>query len=404
MADLPSEGDSALEVCFRTEGKALPPRPIRLDMPGWAGSADKKMEHGSDPQPWHCRPFAQAATAGLELIYPYERECHVIHEADSPRIEWDYPNEPGGVQGQDKFGFNEPFPPKVYSFATSIDVQVPEGYVLLVQPHPRFFTDATGTVPVAIPGRISTYWWPRKVFVPFKLPPPGGRHIFRKGEPYAQLLVVKQTCKIDLKPMDQAEAARRQELEAGIDFARTQIGKNVWVNPRGGRFGDHYKVLERAFQTDGLSSVEAAIRAGVEKQRQVVPQGLTFLQYMNLAQQYCEAGKFLDAMDVYFFLRQSGHASSPEVADGLGTVAAELGLLDLALAPLSAAVAMNPASAAYSAHLGALLLRMGRAGEAEKHLRHSLTIDGGNSKVLNDLARAVAQQENPTDGASKAEF
>src|ERR1700675_1130904 len=74
---------------------ALPPRPIRMANVRWGG-LPQKMEDGSDPQPWHCLPFVEGSTYGLELIYPYEKECHVVNDDGSVRFEWDFANEPGG--------------------------------------------------------------------------------------------------------------------------------------------------------------------------------------------------------------------------------------------------------------------------------------------------------------------
>ena len=69
---------------YRTFGKGLPPRPIRLEIPGWAGDTSK-MEDGSVPQPWHCNPFVEVSTYGLELIYPYDAECHVANRSRKRR-------------------------------------------------------------------------------------------------------------------------------------------------------------------------------------------------------------------------------------------------------------------------------------------------------------------------------
>ena len=63
-----------LEIKYRAEGKALPPRPIRVAINGWGGSAAMKKEDGSQPQPWHCPLFAAGCMHGVELIYQYEQE------------------------------------------------------------------------------------------------------------------------------------------------------------------------------------------------------------------------------------------------------------------------------------------------------------------------------------------
>ena len=44
------------------------------------------------------------------------------------------------------------------------DIQAPPGYVLQTQPHPRFFTDDTGTVPLSLIGQVQSEWWPKKLF------------------------------------------------------------------------------------------------------------------------------------------------------------------------------------------------------------------------------------------------
>ena len=84
-----------LQVKYSTYSKATPPQPIRIKAPGWAGAADK-MEDGSPGQPWHCLPFVEGAAYGLELVYPYENECHVVNDGGKVRFEWDFANEPGG--------------------------------------------------------------------------------------------------------------------------------------------------------------------------------------------------------------------------------------------------------------------------------------------------------------------
>src|SRR5947208_596092 len=84
-----------LPIKYSTYASALPPRPIRLAVGDWSGTS-AKMEDGSDPQPWHCLPFVEGSTHGLELIYPYEVECQVVNDSGIVRFDWDYAKEPGG--------------------------------------------------------------------------------------------------------------------------------------------------------------------------------------------------------------------------------------------------------------------------------------------------------------------
>ena len=171
-----------LNVKYSTQENILPPQPIRFKIPGWAGGSDK-MEEGALSQPWHCLPFVEGSTYGLELVYPYATECHVINHQGIVRIEFDYRNEPGVTGGE--FGYFSPRnSPKNYFFAPKIDIQTPPGYVLRTEPHPRYFTDDTGTVPAAMIAHLQNEWYPRQIFFVFRIPWPGQRHIFRQGEPF----------------------------------------------------------------------------------------------------------------------------------------------------------------------------------------------------------------------------
>lgn len=60
-----------IDVLWRTRHKGLPPRPIKLQIPGWAGH-DLNHGDGATPQPWHCPPFVDGSTYGLELLYPFD--------------------------------------------------------------------------------------------------------------------------------------------------------------------------------------------------------------------------------------------------------------------------------------------------------------------------------------------
>ena len=43
-------------------------------------------------------------------------------------------------------------------------------------PHPRFYADRTGTVPIAVPALVRN-WWPMLFFMVFKSPSEGRTHI-----------------------------------------------------------------------------------------------------------------------------------------------------------------------------------------------------------------------------------
>src|ERR1700712_2118582 len=63
-------------VKYRLINPGLRPRRTRLEIPGWAGKAEPRVD-GSHEYAWHCLPFSEAAKAGIELFYPYDKELHV---------------------------------------------------------------------------------------------------------------------------------------------------------------------------------------------------------------------------------------------------------------------------------------------------------------------------------------
>jgi len=208
-------------IKYSTASRARPPQRIKLQVPGWGGDVSQKMVDGSDVQPWHCQPFVDGSTYGLELIYQHEQECHIVNDGPAVRIEWDFYKKPGGdVTGGEFLTFSPTKAPQQYLFSTRIDIVAPPDYVARIEPHPRFFTDTTGTCPVAIIANVETQWWAKWFFVVFKVPPPGQRHIFRKGEPFAQVIFVPQRVKYDVVPMTLDEETVRRITARLVVFFR----------------------------------------------------------------------------------------------------------------------------------------------------------------------------------------
>src|SRR5436305_13494032 len=86
-------------VKYRTWGNATPPRQTQMKIPGGAGEL-VTMKNGAKPQPWHCKPFVDGSTYGLELIYPFETECHIVHDDKGVRVDWDFSREKAeGISG-----------------------------------------------------------------------------------------------------------------------------------------------------------------------------------------------------------------------------------------------------------------------------------------------------------------
>ena len=247
-----------MDIKYRVWYKQDSIRKIKLEIPGWAGTEEVRKD-GNMPQPWHCMPFTDASTYGLELLYPFETEVKVRNENGSAIFEANSLDEwketiPSGKQ---QLPFSA-FAPGHYGLTSSVDLQGPEDYVVRTEPHPKYYTDHSGTTPLCIPGHIAG-WWNRIFFVVFKVPFPGQVHYFRKGEPYAQILILPKKSEYNLVKMTESEAAERAKKESKIANHAKKIAGLTWVDGKGNRFDDKYKKMAAKYSREGKEGVEKLI-------------------------------------------------------------------------------------------------------------------------------------------------
>ena len=386
-----------LQLKYFTFEKSPPPQPIRMKVPGWSGPA-QKMEDGSEPQPWHCMPFTEGATFGLELVYPFETECEVVNDAGHVRFEWDFAKEADGkLTGGEFVTFFPKEASRFYLFNTGVDLQPPPGYVIRTEPHPRFFTDDTGTVPIAIVGHVQSEWWPKKFFVVFKAPPPGERHIFRKGEPYAQLLLLPQKMSIETVPMALEENDRRRRLEERIALSTSHIASNIWRNASGYAFNNHYKILARSFAREGMAGVENAVGEGFAIHQSSLPKGKPIEECLSMAGKLLAQEKYREARAIYTHVLERDPLNVEAIAR-LGIVAACLDVPLVAVKLMKQAVALQPRSPLYQANLGEVLRRIGQYDEAESAFRAALQLNPNDANAMSNLGRTLAQQGRMAEG------
>ena len=63
-----------------------------------------------------------------------------------------------------------------------VDLKVGKEWAVPTEPHPRFYTDTTDTVLVAVPTLLRTEWWPTISFVVFKSPAARHAHSTRASQ------------------------------------------------------------------------------------------------------------------------------------------------------------------------------------------------------------------------------
>jgi hypothetical protein len=232
------------DVKYRIVNPGLKPRRTKLEMPGWAGKPDPRRD-GSHEHAWHCMPFTEGAQYGIEIFYPYENELRVSKKDGQFIFDGDFGPPPDGSDLQ--WPPFRSFGPDYYTYQLLLDLKVGKEWAVRTEPHPRFYTDTTDTVPVAVPALLRTEWWPMISFVVFKAPTEGRAHIFRPGEPMLQLLVLPVTADFNLGEMNEEEEAEREMRGRRIHQSRpTLAADSTWTSDTDTVFDGTYRHLLRA--------------------------------------------------------------------------------------------------------------------------------------------------------------
>lgn len=221
-------------VKYRSLNPKLVPRRTKLEVPGWAGQNEPR-ENGSHEYPWHCIPFSEAARAGVEVLYPHDDELRVSVGDGEFCFEGEF-----GPEDERRPAFRS-FGEEYYTYQILLDLKVAPELAVKVETHPRFYTDTTGTVPIAVPA-ILRHWWPMIYFVVFKAPRPGETHIFRPGEPILLVSFVPADDKIELVAMPEAEAAERELQSQRIYASRSTLSADTeWTSSTNTVFDGTYR-------------------------------------------------------------------------------------------------------------------------------------------------------------------
>ncbi|HLJ05134.1 MAG TPA: hypothetical protein VKT26_02620 [Acetobacteraceae bacterium] len=230
-------------VKYRLFEPRLNPRRTKMEVPGWAGQPEPRRD-GSHEFGWHCMPFVESAQYGIELFYPFDNELRVTKRDGQVVLESDWGPDPETGINWPPF---RPFGEDYYSYQLLLDLMVPDDMAVRTEPHPRFYTSAADDVPIAVPALLRTSWWPIISFVIFKAPPEGRTHIFRRDEPFMQMLFVPAEPEFDLIPMDEEETAEREMRSRRIYASRDTLGKQSrWTSSTHTIFDGTYRQILRA--------------------------------------------------------------------------------------------------------------------------------------------------------------
>lgn len=231
------------KVSFRDHGGRHQPQRVRISVPGWAGDQQPRAD-GSHEQAWHCLPFSESARYGLELLYPFDVELRVTNDGRQVQLDADWGAPPSPDLMWPPF---RPFGDDFYSYQLSLDLAVAPGCAIRSEPHPRYFTDATNTTPLAVPALIRSDWWPMTYFCIFKAPPPGVTHVFRKNEPFISFIVIPADPELELAPMEPELAAQREMRARRLALSRDALAEGTrWTSSTNTVFDGTYRNMARA--------------------------------------------------------------------------------------------------------------------------------------------------------------
>ena len=225
---------------YRLHGTRPPPQPIHLAIPGWGGDAQQRAD-GSHEQPWHCTPFSESARYGVEVLYPFDEELRVTKSRGRVLLDadWGEPADPEMMWPPFRT-FGEAY----YSYQIALDLEVPAGWAIRTEPHPRFYTDATNTTPLAVPALIRSEWWPMMFFCIFKAPPKGVTHVFRKGEPFMSVIVLPAEPELELQAQTGEHEAEREMRARRLAASRDALAEGTrWLSSTKTVFDGTYRKM-----------------------------------------------------------------------------------------------------------------------------------------------------------------
>lgn len=229
-------------VKVRTREPGLRPRRTKMEIPGWAGEREPRAD-GNREYVWHCLPFSEGAQYGLEIFYPYDNELHVSKRDGQLVFDGDFGPPPDADLQWPPF---RTFGANFYTYQILLDLKVEAGYAIRTEPHPRFYSDLTNTVPIAIPALLRN-WWPMMFFIVFKSPPDGATHIFRPNEPFAQVIVVPEEANFTIEEMSDAESDERELQARRIHESRSTLSADShWTSASNTIFDGTYRNILRA--------------------------------------------------------------------------------------------------------------------------------------------------------------
>lgn len=168
---------------------------------------DRQRGSASPPHavPYHCKPWADGQMVGWTLFYGFLTPITITGQADGSIA----------VDNLAQLARETQQPQIITRFAkghfgigSGYTLQTPPGFVSLILPatQPPAGLEALTAV-------IESDWYPRQLFLVFRLPPVGTSIILDRGMELARVVVIPRQEQMEARPLTAAELAILQERE-----------------------------------------------------------------------------------------------------------------------------------------------------------------------------------------------
>lgn len=205
--------------------------------------SDKDKAAATPPAavPFHCKPWLDGQSAGWTLFYGYLTSVTITAE-ENGRIQ--VKNLATLAQETNQPRIIEQFADSHFGLGTGYTLQTPPGFVSLLLPASQAPAGLE-----AITGIVETDWYPRQLFMVFRVPPPTVAITLDYKMPLARVLVIPRPEQLDIRPLDEAEQAILAEREAAY-LAEEATSPTRWQDDAGHTFTHLYKQWSAQYRHD----------------------------------------------------------------------------------------------------------------------------------------------------------
>ncbi|HUM70713.1 MAG TPA: DUF6065 family protein [Chloroflexota bacterium] len=219
---------------FLKFAKSVPYLPDLVRSRPHVTAADKQRGSTNPPYavPYHCKPWVDGQTMGWTLFYGFLTPITISAKVDGTLV----------VENLEMLARETQQPYIVSHFAQGhfgigcgYTLQTPPGFLSLIiaATRPPAGLDALTAV-------IETDWYPRQLFLVFRMPPPGVQIFLDRGMELARVVVIPRQDEWEARPLTTAELTELTERQQQY-LDEEKITPTRWTSASGDQFTHLYK-------------------------------------------------------------------------------------------------------------------------------------------------------------------